>query len=107
MIYRTLGAKVIKKNDFQYIKYVFSYFCTIILQIIELIIQNLQHSYHEFCLFVRRAKHQLHTDGRWQSRRVQHPQGHHRRDLQGRRQLPSPVNRPGQTRHPPTQLTKS
>ena len=31
----------------------------------------------------------------------------HHRDLQGCRQLPPPVNRPGQTRHPPTQLTKS
>ena len=40
-------------------------------------------------------------------RRVQHSQGHHRGNLQGRRQLPPPVNRPDQTRHPPTQLTKS
>ena len=29
MIYRTFGAKVIKKFDFQRIKYVFSYFRTI------------------------------------------------------------------------------
>ena len=49
----------------------------------------------------------FHPDGRWHYRRVQHPQGHHRRDLQGRRQLPPPVTRPPQTRHPPTQLTKS
>ena len=36
--------------------------------------------------------------------RVQHPQGHHRRDLQGRRQLSPPVTK---NRHPPTQLTKN
>ena len=46
-----------------------------------------------FGYLARRAKHQLHTDGRWHSRRVQHPQGHHRRDLQGRRQLPPPVTK--------------
>ena len=46
-----------------------------------------------FGYLARRAKHQLHTDGRWHSRRVQHSQGHHRRDLQGRRQLPPPVTK--------------
>ena len=35
----------------------------------------------------------FHPDGRWHSRRIQHPQGHHRRDLQGRRQLPPPVTK--------------
>ena len=46
-----------------------------------------------FGYLARRAKHQLHTDGRWHSRRVQHSQGHHRGDLQSRRQLPPPVTK--------------
>jgi len=45
-------------------------------------------------IIIVNTKHHFHPDDRWQSSRVQDPQGHHPRNLQGCRQLPPPVTPP-------------